>query len=466
MRDMIKVGSLAATLLLAAGLASAGPAAAQGGEQAGVSAAVRGEVLLARAQTVGRQVTSGEAILLGDAIESGPSGGLQVLLLDESVLSLGPGARIEIDRFVYDPSAQGGAMSLRMTAGAMRFVAGKIASGDPADMEVHTPVGTIGIRGTLGSVSILTPEQAQQQFPEETSQVDPGPSQPVVFAALIGPGPTVPGGGQGSFTFSSPDGSVDLNRPGGAVLATPGQPPVFFIAPPGSLDALNQRTSGGGDQEEDESEGDPANGNGDGNGDGDGDGDAGQTTGGGGGQGGGRVDGGAVEQTGGSSGPTPVGVVLNQFEQTNAAGEQTAATVDASTGNAAAAVGVTLQEVVAVNSGTAGGSASISGAISGSLSYYFDFANRTFDLQATGLNGGGLSGASIKVDDGSAPLPSDGRRALTVGNNGEDFAADVTNCANCSLSATFPSTGSFTGTVTHQGVSGTTGEQSLDAGGV
>jgi len=66
------------------------------------------------------------------------------------------------------------------------------------------------------------------------------PSQPVVFSALTGPGPaTQNNGSTGSFTFSTPDGSVDLSRPGGAVLATPGTPPVFFIAPPGTIQSMD-----------------------------------------------------------------------------------------------------------------------------------------------------------------------------------------------------------------------------------
>lgn len=456
LRGSILTAALAGILAM-----TAAPVFAQQGEQAGVSAAVRGEVLLARAQAVGRQVESGEAILLGDAIESGPQGVLQVLLLDESVLSLGPDSRIEIDKFIYDPASQGGSMTMRMTSGAMRFVAGKIASGDPADMEIVTTVGTIGIRGTIGQVSILTQEQAQQQFPQETQQVNPSPNNPVVFASLMGPGPNMQGGGQGSFTFSSPNGSVDLNRPGGSVLATPGQPPVFFIAPPGAINNLTQQLSGGGNDEDDGGDGgeDGAN---DGQEGGQGNGQAGGQ----GGNQGGGVNGGAVQQAGGSSGPTPVGTVLNQFEQTTSTGAQTSNTVDASTGGSATSTGVTLQELVAVNSGTASGSATFAGAISGNLSYLFNFANRTFDLQASGLNGGGLSGASINVSGGSAPLPSDSRTVLTVGNNGEDFAATGTNCDNCSLSARFPSTGSFSATVTHQGASGTTGERPLGSGGV
>lgn len=451
LRGSILTAALAGMLAM-----TAAPAVAQQDEQAGVSAAVRGEVLLARADAVGRQVESGEAILLGDAIESGPQGVLQVLLLDESVLSLGPDSRIEIDKFIYDPASQGGSMTMRMTSGAMRFVAGKIASGDPADMEIVTTVGTIGIRGTIGQVSILTQEQAQQQFPEETQQANPSPNAPIVFASLMGPGPNVQGGGQGSFTFSTPNGSVDLNRPGGSVLATPGQPPVFFIAPPGSINNLTQQGSGAGNDEDDDGGDDGAN---DGQAGGEGDGQAN------GGQGAG-VNGGEVQQAGGSAGPTPVASVLNQFEQTTSTGNQTSGVVDASTSGSATSTGVTLQELVAVNSGTASGSATFSGEISGNLSYLFNFANRTFDLQASSLNGGGLDDASINVSGSSAPLPSDSRTVLTVGNNGEDFAATGSGCDNCSLSARFPSTGSFSATVTHQGASGTTGERPLGSGGV
>jgi hypothetical protein len=72
------------------------PALAQG-QQAGVSAGVRGEVQLASAGSaagvVGRQVKSGEAIYLGDRIRSGPSAGMQIMLLDETVLPSAPTAR-------------------------------------------------------------------------------------------------------------------------------------------------------------------------------------------------------------------------------------------------------------------------------------------------------------------------------------------------------------------------------------
>ena len=227
------------------------PSLAQDATQAGVSAAVRGEVALARANAVGRQVVSAEPIFLRDQITSGADSGMQILLLDETVFTIGPESEMTIDEFVYDPATRQGSLAASMGKGVMRFVTGNISAGTPENMTIKLPVGTIGIRGTIGVVSVLSPDQAQQQFPQQTSTLNPEPGQPVVFAALAGPGPlTQTNANTGSFNFSSPNGSVDLNRPGGAVLASPGQPPVFFIAPPGAIQQVSAPLRGRGQQQQ------------------------------------------------------------------------------------------------------------------------------------------------------------------------------------------------------------------------
>lgn len=240
--------SLTATLL--GSTLWAGSLAAQDAPQAGVSAAVRGQVELARADAVGRQIVSAEPIFLRDQISSGTDSGMQILLLDETVFTIGPESEMTIDEFVYDPATGQGSLAASMGKGVMRFVTGKISDGTPENMTIKLPVGTIGIRGTIGLVTVLTPDQAQQQFPNQAPQLNAAPGQPVVFAALAGPGPlTQTGSNTGSFNFSSPNGSVDLNRPGGAVLAAPGQPPIFFIAPPGTIQNVSAPLGGRGQQQ-------------------------------------------------------------------------------------------------------------------------------------------------------------------------------------------------------------------------
>ncbi len=129
----------------AMGFASASPAA----ELAGVSAAVRGSVELARAQEAARGVASGEKIYLADALRSGGDSGMQVLLLDETVFTLGPDSEIAIDEFVYDPKSRKGKLDAQIVRGVFRFVSGRIAKDRPDDVRLRLPTGTIGIRGTI-----------------------------------------------------------------------------------------------------------------------------------------------------------------------------------------------------------------------------------------------------------------------------------------------------------------------------
>ncbi len=143
-----------ARLLVAAGWLLVGLTLPAGGafgtEQAGVSAAVKGQVALRRPQAgVGRQVVSGEAIHLQDAIRSGAQSGMQILLLDETVFTIGPESELVVDEFVYDPQTNAGKVSAQITKGVFRFVTGKVAKQNPADMNVRLPSGTLGVRGTM-----------------------------------------------------------------------------------------------------------------------------------------------------------------------------------------------------------------------------------------------------------------------------------------------------------------------------
>ena len=126
------------------------PAVAQsaGTVQAGVAGAVRGDVrLVALASqpavagaSVGRVVSSGDRIFLGDKIETGPQAGLQIMLLDETIFTIGPNAAMVIDKFVYDPSTEGGEVTASIVKGAFRFVSGRIAKRNPSDMNLRVGV--------------------------------------------------------------------------------------------------------------------------------------------------------------------------------------------------------------------------------------------------------------------------------------------------------------------------------------
>jgi hypothetical protein len=130
----------------AAGLASIPHSAS---ERVGVVAAVRGDVKIAASGSVGRIAESGKPVYLGDEVRTGEQGRLQILLLDETVFTIGPNSAIVIDRFVYDPATSAGEVNAKILKGTFRFITGKIAHKKPSSMKVDLPSGTIGIRGTI-----------------------------------------------------------------------------------------------------------------------------------------------------------------------------------------------------------------------------------------------------------------------------------------------------------------------------
>ena len=137
----------------AVALATVGAAAQPASpNRVGVAAAVSGDVQLAAAtvptaRAVGA-IRSGQDVFLGDRVATGPTGQLQIMLLDQTVFTIGPDASVTIDEFVYDPSSGQGKLTAAVS-GSFRFVTGRIANANPADMKVRTPVGTMGIRGTV-----------------------------------------------------------------------------------------------------------------------------------------------------------------------------------------------------------------------------------------------------------------------------------------------------------------------------
>lgn len=91
---------------------------------------------------------AGDPVYFGDEIIVEEQSKSQVLLLDETVLTLGQKSSITIDEFVYDPNTENGKISTSIAAGSVKVLSGKISQGNPEDLVVKTPAGSIGTRGT------------------------------------------------------------------------------------------------------------------------------------------------------------------------------------------------------------------------------------------------------------------------------------------------------------------------------
>ncbi|MBL8672860.1 MAG: FecR domain-containing protein [Alphaproteobacteria bacterium] len=146
--------------LLAGAAALAPPAHAQQSARAGVTASVKGDVKIwpaigGPAQPAG----SGTVIFVGDRVETGPQASLQLLMLDRTVFTVGPGSSMAIDAFAYDPkrTPAESALAARLTRGIIRYISGDIAARNPEGVNLKLPVGTIGVRGTA-LLAMLQPD--------------------------------------------------------------------------------------------------------------------------------------------------------------------------------------------------------------------------------------------------------------------------------------------------------------------
>ena len=145
---------------------------------------------------------------------------------DKNVFHIGPDTKVTFTSYQTDgeENEDGSRLSqLSVAYGKVRSALEQKYDLKQKQFQVTTEALIMGVRGT----DFLTTHN-------DTTQQ----TKTVLFEGKLAVAPIAPGG-LPSINFSSFEGSVDLNRPGAAVLATPGAPPVFFIAPPGTLQNID-----------------------------------------------------------------------------------------------------------------------------------------------------------------------------------------------------------------------------------
>ena len=217
-----------AAILLALGSARA---SAQTGaaplSRIGAAGAVRGSVkAVAPNVAVGRIIESGKPLFLNDHVTTDAEGRLQVMLLDETVFTLGPDADMTLDEFVYDPKTSAGKVSAEVSKGAFRFVTGKVARANPSNMKVKLAVGTIGIRGTIvagetgkaGSTVLNVGEGTKNNAGDRPSAIMVSNTGTTRLVDLSGQGVTVKPGQAPSFPHDMAD---EIKRISGILAIAP-----------------------------------------------------------------------------------------------------------------------------------------------------------------------------------------------------------------------------------------------------
>ncbi|MFN7174793.1 MAG: FecR domain-containing protein [Thermaurantiacus tibetensis] len=216
--------SLALALLVAAL-----PAGAQAPPAVGVNSAIRNEVAMQTFRDAAlRPAVLREPVFLGTRVATGAASQLQLLLVDRSVFTVGAGARMVIDRFVYDPDRRTGEVAASVARGAFRFMSGRAVRGEGGAAAVSTPVASIGVRGTVleglvgGDVPAIL---ALLDAPPEIPALDP---EAATLVVLRGPGPRTQGLDRpGLLTVTAGGVTVPIDRPGFAILVpAPGAAPI------------------------------------------------------------------------------------------------------------------------------------------------------------------------------------------------------------------------------------------------
>jgi hypothetical protein len=95
-----------------------------------------------------RALAAAASVKHDDLVRTGPAARLLATLNDGTRITLGEKATLLIDDFVYDPAKDGGKLSLRVVEGAFLFVGGRIEGRSGGNVDIATPVGTLGVRGT------------------------------------------------------------------------------------------------------------------------------------------------------------------------------------------------------------------------------------------------------------------------------------------------------------------------------
>tara|TARA_B110000014_G_scaffold192361_1_gene141169 strand:- start:21 stop:596 length:576 start_codon:yes stop_codon:yes gene_type:complete len=94
------------------------------------------------------KLSTGSKIYFGDTILVKAQSNAQILLLDETTLTVGEKSELTIDEFIYDPKSKIGKIVSNIKIGTVRVITGEISKKNPDNLEVNVPTGSIGARGT------------------------------------------------------------------------------------------------------------------------------------------------------------------------------------------------------------------------------------------------------------------------------------------------------------------------------
>ena len=96
----------------------------------------------------------GARVQTADVVKTGADGSVGMVMVDNSLLSMGPNSALSLDRLDYDATTQRGQFDTSLSKGSLGVVSGRIAKQSPDAMSVRTPSAILGVRGTEFAVGV------------------------------------------------------------------------------------------------------------------------------------------------------------------------------------------------------------------------------------------------------------------------------------------------------------------------
>ncbi|MGB4058012.1 MAG: FecR domain-containing protein [Alphaproteobacteria bacterium] len=119
---------------------------------------VTGHATVTHPDGTSETIAKGTSIYQGDVIETDAQGAVNIAFIDGTSFAVSQDARLAIDEYVYDPQTQSGSNDFSVLKGVFVYTSGLIGRDDPDSVQIKTPVGSIGIRGTIIAGNVNTGE--------------------------------------------------------------------------------------------------------------------------------------------------------------------------------------------------------------------------------------------------------------------------------------------------------------------
>jgi hypothetical protein len=93
-------------------------------------------------------IAIGDHVFQADVVVTGTGGSVGITFVDNSMMSLGPESRLDLDQFSFDTTTHEGVFDSSLEKGTLAVKSGQIVHEKPEAMHIRTPSALLGVRGT------------------------------------------------------------------------------------------------------------------------------------------------------------------------------------------------------------------------------------------------------------------------------------------------------------------------------